>query len=182
MSEHAATEPGPGRPRRWPLILAFLTPALLLYGVFLVYPVVQGARYSLYDWNGFGELTDFVGFANFTAAFEDDVFRGALAHNVDHPRADAAAAAPVRALPRRPAQPESPRPDAHARAVLRALRAQRGRHGRRLAPDPPARRPAWTAPSRPRPASRTRASGSRTRTSSCTASSSSSRGSTSAST
>ncbi len=68
--------------RRWPLILAFLTPALLLYAVFLVYPIVQGARYSLYDWNGFGDLTDFVGFANFTAAFEDDVFRGALAHNV----------------------------------------------------------------------------------------------------
>ena len=50
--------------------------------MFLVYPIVQGARYSLYDWNGFGDLTDFVGFANFTAAFEDDVFRGALAHNV----------------------------------------------------------------------------------------------------
>jgi len=81
VTEHAATGPTPGRARRWPLILAFLTPALLLYAVFLVYPVVQGARYSLYEWNGFGDLTDFVGFANFTAAFQDDVFRGALAHN-----------------------------------------------------------------------------------------------------
>ena len=82
MTEHAATGPTPGRPRRWPLILAFLTPALLLYLVFLVYPILQGARYSLYDWNGLGGLTDFVGFANFTAAFDDEVFRGALAHNV----------------------------------------------------------------------------------------------------
>ena len=81
MTEHAVPDPKLGRPRRWPLILAFLTPALLLYAVFLVYPVIQGARYSLYEWNGFGDLTDFVGFANFTAAFQDDVFRGALAHN-----------------------------------------------------------------------------------------------------
>jgi raffinose/stachyose/melibiose transport system permease protein len=82
VTEHAATGPTLGKPRRWPLILAFLTPALLLYVVFLVFPIVQGARYSLYDWNGFGDLTDFVGFANFTAAFEDEVFRGALTHNV----------------------------------------------------------------------------------------------------
>jgi raffinose/stachyose/melibiose transport system permease protein len=76
-----ATHAGRTR-RRWPLILAFLTPALALYLVFLVLPVVQGARYSVYDWNGLGELTEFVGIGNYTAVLQDDVFRSALTHNV----------------------------------------------------------------------------------------------------
>jgi raffinose/stachyose/melibiose transport system permease protein len=83
MITHRAVAEAPGRTRRrWPLIVAFLTPALALYFVFLVLPVVQGARYSLYDWNGFGALDDFVGLDNFTAAFQDEVFRSALAHNL----------------------------------------------------------------------------------------------------
>ena len=82
ISHEAVVEAPESTRRRWPLIVAFLTPALALYLVFLVYPVVQGARYSVYDWNGLGDLTDFVGFDNFTAAFRDDVFRSALAHNL----------------------------------------------------------------------------------------------------
>ena len=121
--------------------MAFLTPALLLYAVFLVYPVVQGARYSLYDWNGFGDLTDFVGFANFTAAFEDDVFRGALAHNVIILVLTLLLQLPF-ALFLAVLLDQNLRGRTFMRVlVLRALRAQRGRHGGRLAPDPPARRP-----------------------------------------
>jgi raffinose/stachyose/melibiose transport system permease protein len=65
----------------WPLILAFLAPALVLYGLFVLYPIVQSARYSLYSWNGLTALRDFVGFDNFTRAFGDSNFRGALKHN-----------------------------------------------------------------------------------------------------
>ena len=67
--------------RKWPIVLAFLAPALILYVVFVLYPILQGIRYSLFDWNGLEALTDFVGFENFTQAFADPVFRGALTHN-----------------------------------------------------------------------------------------------------
>ena len=43
------------------MIVLFLLPALLLYSVFVLYPIVQSARYSIYDWNGLEPLTDFVG-------------------------------------------------------------------------------------------------------------------------
>jgi raffinose/stachyose/melibiose transport system permease protein len=66
----------------WPMAIAFLAPALALYVVFVLYPIVQSARYSLYDWNGLGPLEDFVGFENFRRAFGDKYFREALRHNV----------------------------------------------------------------------------------------------------
>lgn len=66
----------------WPMIVAFLAPALMLYVLFVVYPIVQSTRYSLYDWNGLEPLNDFVGFDNFRRAFADAGFRSALKHNV----------------------------------------------------------------------------------------------------
>jgi raffinose/stachyose/melibiose transport system permease protein len=64
-----------------PAVIAFLTPALLLYVIFVLYPVAQSFRYSLYDWNGLGPLDDFVGLQNFVDAIGDPVFRGAVGHN-----------------------------------------------------------------------------------------------------
>ncbi len=37
---------------RWASIALFLVPALVLYGVFVLVPIVQAAHYSLYKWNG----------------------------------------------------------------------------------------------------------------------------------
>jgi raffinose/stachyose/melibiose transport system permease protein len=65
----------------WPSIVVFLLPALALYLTFLVYPIVQSTRYSLYDWNGLEPLTDFVGIDNFRRAFSDQLFRDAVRHN-----------------------------------------------------------------------------------------------------
>lgn len=45
-------------------------PALLLYGLFFVYPLLKGIGMSLTDWDGMGEAK-FVGFANFTRFFQD---------------------------------------------------------------------------------------------------------------
>lgn len=78
----AARSSSKSQRRKWPIVLAFLTPALLLYFVFVMYPIVQGMRYSGYDWNGLESLTDFIGFENFTEAFHDASFRGALKHNL----------------------------------------------------------------------------------------------------
>ena len=65
----------------WPTIVVFLLPALALYAVFVLYPIVQSARYSLYQWNGFGPLQEFVGLDNFRDVFGDARFRDALKHN-----------------------------------------------------------------------------------------------------
>ena len=67
--------------RRWLEIALFLTPALALYVVFVVVPVVEAVRYSLYAWNGLGKLTDYVGLGNFREAFSDPSFRQAMRHN-----------------------------------------------------------------------------------------------------
>jgi raffinose/stachyose/melibiose transport system permease protein len=65
-----------------PAIVLFLLPAIVLYLTFVVFPIVQSARYSLYDWNGLEPLTNFIGVDNFRRAFEDGLFRDAMKHNV----------------------------------------------------------------------------------------------------
>jgi raffinose/stachyose/melibiose transport system permease protein len=69
------------RRRTWLELGVFLLPALVVYVVFVLFPIVQAARYSLYSWNGIEELTNFVGFDNYRRAFEDEAFRGAMKHN-----------------------------------------------------------------------------------------------------
>jgi raffinose/stachyose/melibiose transport system permease protein len=45
-------------------------PALILYGVFFVYPLIKGVGMSLTDWDGMGKA-NFVGFTNFARFFQD---------------------------------------------------------------------------------------------------------------
>jgi raffinose/stachyose/melibiose transport system permease protein len=65
----------------WPVIIAFLLPALLLYAIFVIYPISQSIRYSFYDWNGLEPLTDWIGLENYVSAFSDPLFLEALKHN-----------------------------------------------------------------------------------------------------
>lgn len=89
-SKPTATTPAPaasytGRPlgrMPWGTIVLFLLPALLLYGLFVLYPIVQSTRYSLYEWNGLEPLDNYVGLDNFRRAADDPLFRGALKHNL----------------------------------------------------------------------------------------------------
>jgi raffinose/stachyose/melibiose transport system permease protein len=70
------------RKRRTRIELAILLgPALVLYLVFVVFPIVQAGHYSLYSWNGIEALDNFVGLANYREAFADPAFRGAIEHN-----------------------------------------------------------------------------------------------------
>jgi raffinose/stachyose/melibiose transport system permease protein len=59
----------------------FLLPALLLYAVFVLIPIVQAVHYSFYKWNGLTPLTNFVGLANFQRAIGDPTFQMAAVHN-----------------------------------------------------------------------------------------------------
>lgn len=64
-----------------PIALLLLTPALLLFSLFVVVPVVQAGYYSLFRWNGMGPTTSFQGVGNFFRMFGDPIFRTALANN-----------------------------------------------------------------------------------------------------
>ncbi len=59
-----------------------MLPALLVYAVFVVIPIVQAVYYSVFKWNGLKPLTDFVGLANYERALSDPVFHSAISHNV----------------------------------------------------------------------------------------------------
>jgi raffinose/stachyose/melibiose transport system permease protein len=72
------------RGRRLPLLLTFLLPALLLYTVFIVYPLVSALEYSFYDWSG-TKQNGFAGLSNFhdlltKYPLSEQLWR-ALAHN-----------------------------------------------------------------------------------------------------
>lgn len=58
----------------------FLFPALLLYGAFVVVPILQVTAYSFFSWDN-GIAQGFVGFANYARLGYDTVFWAALGHN-----------------------------------------------------------------------------------------------------
>lgn len=60
--------------------LLFLTPALLFYGVFELWPIIQTIWYSLYEWNGIDAST-FVGLQNYATVFTDPDLYGSILHS-----------------------------------------------------------------------------------------------------
>ena len=72
---------GSGAPRRFQdnlTIALFLIPAIVLFLLFVVYPIFQSIYYSLFNWKGFGPAVDFVGLENFKKILTDRVFLIAL--------------------------------------------------------------------------------------------------------
>ena len=59
----------------------FVSPALALYLLFVVGPLLYAAYFSLYHWSGLGAAIDFVGLHNYELAFQDDLFRASILHN-----------------------------------------------------------------------------------------------------
>ncbi len=60
------------------LIAVFLLPALMLFLLFVIYPIFRSVYFSLYDWNGLGPAVDFVGLQNFINILTDQVFLKAM--------------------------------------------------------------------------------------------------------
>lgn len=60
----------------------FLTPWLILLGLFVIYPQVASYPYTLYNWDGIGEPSGFVGLDNFRAVLVDPFFWRALRNTV----------------------------------------------------------------------------------------------------
>jgi raffinose/stachyose/melibiose transport system permease protein len=74
---------GAGSQRRKRLEIAFfVTPALALFVLFVIWPILTAVQLSVYRWKGFGPLVDFVGLRNYVAVLTNQVFTDALTHNL----------------------------------------------------------------------------------------------------
>ena len=54
----------------------------MLFIGFVLVPIVFAAWYSLYNWSGYGPLTDFVGLRNYQVALSNGVFQTSIANNL----------------------------------------------------------------------------------------------------
>lgn len=68
-------------PNRW-TIAAFIAPALLVYAVFVLLPIVESVFYSLYSWSGISAGSTFVGWDNYRQALQTPIFWKALGNNI----------------------------------------------------------------------------------------------------
>ncbi len=65
-------------------VLFFIGPALAVYVLFIIYPFVSSIRYSFYNWDGFGPLTQFVGWKNFSFVLLSHSFSPFLWRAIGH--------------------------------------------------------------------------------------------------
>ncbi len=72
-----------GFARRGLIPYLWLLPALLLYGVFKIYPMISGIWLALLKWDGIDDPV-FIGLRNFQRMFSDDQLGTALLHNVQY--------------------------------------------------------------------------------------------------
>ncbi len=56
-------------------------PAIIIFLVFVIFPVVMAAYYGFYNWKGYGQPVDFVGLKNYVTIVNDGLFQDALKHN-----------------------------------------------------------------------------------------------------
>jgi raffinose/stachyose/melibiose transport system permease protein len=66
--EHRPTGPP------WLIISSFLVPAILVYSVFMIWPMIQSVALSFYRWDGFAPEREWRGLGNFAFVLQDAVF------------------------------------------------------------------------------------------------------------
>ena len=72
----------PRRSKDYVTIALFLLPAIILFALFLIYPIFRSAYYSMFNWNGLGPATKFVGLNNFKLILTDKVFLKAIENSI----------------------------------------------------------------------------------------------------
>jgi ABC-type sugar transport system permease subunit len=60
----------------------YVLPMLLLLIIFTIYPILESFRMTMYNWKGFGEATQFVGFRHFVTVANDPRFWNAFRNTV----------------------------------------------------------------------------------------------------
>ena len=61
---------------------AMIIPAMIIFFLFLVYPLLKAIQISFYDYSGIGKMTDFVGLENYVNSLADADFGKALLRTV----------------------------------------------------------------------------------------------------
>ena len=77
VTSRARRSAPPGEPRSIGWLYA--APALLVYGAFLLYPLIRAAQISLYDWDGLSVGT-WAGLDNYKQVAQDEGLRAAFGH------------------------------------------------------------------------------------------------------
>ncbi|MBV8330071.1 MAG: sugar ABC transporter permease [Verrucomicrobia bacterium] len=62
--------------------ILFLPPALLLFTLFVTWPVVEASYYSFFNWNGYGAPSKWIGLENFLRVLSDPIFYHSLFNNL----------------------------------------------------------------------------------------------------
>lgn len=70
--------PGESRFHGW----LYLLPGLIIYLVFVFYPILETIRTSFYRWDGFSSNRIFTGLENYTSLLSDNQFHTALQNNI----------------------------------------------------------------------------------------------------
>jgi N-acetylglucosamine transport system permease protein len=63
-------------------IASFLAPAVSIYLLFVILPLIQAIQFSLYRWRGVSSRRKYVGIQNFVKLSHDDVFFRAVRNNI----------------------------------------------------------------------------------------------------
>ncbi|MFZ3567072.1 carbohydrate ABC transporter permease [Streptomyces sp. BH097] len=66
------------RVRDWLTAFSFTVPALVLFALFVLTPILYALYVSFFNWGGFGAPSDFAGADNYTRLLDDPVFLGDL--------------------------------------------------------------------------------------------------------
>lgn len=86
VRSEAALKPGPEKPPRSRgdglLAFGFLSPTVLIVGVFVVFPIGFSFFLSFHEWNMFSGEREFLGLSNYTRMFTDREFWGVLRNTV----------------------------------------------------------------------------------------------------
>ena len=62
--------------------LLFLPPALLLFTLFVILPMLESGWYSFFNWNGYGHLQHWINLDNYIRVLNDPIFGHSLINNL----------------------------------------------------------------------------------------------------
>ncbi|MBN1284524.1 MAG: sugar ABC transporter permease [Anaerolineae bacterium] len=62
-------------------VTLFALPGMMVFTLFLLIPIIQSSYISLYRWDGFGPLTEFVGLGNYDRLLNHSVFQASVSHS-----------------------------------------------------------------------------------------------------
>jgi N-acetylglucosamine transport system permease protein len=63
-------------------VAGFLVVPVAVYAVFMISPYLQDIYYSMTEWSGFSDTPKFIGFANYSRLFKNELFWQGFLHNV----------------------------------------------------------------------------------------------------